>query len=172
MFIYFFTSSLMKATRNIFSQKCCYDLNDIKIRPVSWKVRVYFVRMRVNVILEAIFKNFTSHINTYVWCVCVCVWLSVEAFEVFVIETSFLACWQYLGQVWGSRWLNQGQGHVLENAYFCYMGISLTCFYLSQVKAIPRSRSSQAQGFWSAFGAKSLLCSGRNFKRSRVLRQM
>ena len=51
--------------------------------------------------------------------VCVCVCLSVRAitFEPVDIETSFwygVTSWPYLGQVWVSRSLGQGQGHLME----------------------------------------------------------
>ena len=73
-------------------------------------------------------------------CVCVClsvclsVFLSVQAitFEPLNIETSFLVCryiLTYLGQVWVSRSLGQGQGHMRKNDSFTYFNLLILCMW-------------------------------------------
>ena len=67
--------------------------------------------------------------------VCVSVYLSVQAitFEPLDIETSFLVCryiLTYLGQVWVSRSLDQGQGHIRKNDSFTDFNFLILCMWL------------------------------------------
>ena len=84
-------------------------------------------------------------------CVCVSVCLSVCLFGLnfWMSWLQFwygVTSWPYLGQVWVSQSLGQGQG---------YLDISWTWFNLSEVKVIPRSNCKYLTLYWQVGGGPS-----------------